>query len=123
MFDTKIKAIGASFALALILGAGPIGCSGTTSALTDGSKQYTMMKRSGDLTLSAVDQTMLAHLDGIKLVSGRGPKADNTTKFDVALEVQGVGVQLGQDRTYGYMRADRAFTNDHRVGVRFRFQF
>ena len=70
MFDNKIKTIGASFALALILGAGPIGCSSGPSSLTDGARQYTMMKRSGDLTISAVDQTMLANLDGIKLVSG-----------------------------------------------------
>jgi hypothetical protein len=85
---------------------------------------FWILKRPSARTLvSAVDQSLLANLDGIKLLNGKGPNAGSETKFDVALEVQGVGLQFDKDRTYGYMRADRTFTSERSVGIRFRFQF
>ena len=123
MFNSKVKSICASFALAVVVAGGPIGCTSTPSAISDGARQFSMVKTSGDYTIRAVDQSMLAHLDGIKLLSGKGPRTDHRTKFDVAVEVQGVGVQFANEQTFGYVRADRTFTNDHRVGISFRFQF
>ena len=126
MFDNKIKHSAKMFILALILGTGPIGCASAppmmSGVATHVATQYSMGKQGGDVTLSAVDHSQLAHLDGIKLLS-RAPRTDSDTKFDVALEVQGLGVQIAKDRTYAYVRADRAFSSKHRVGVRFRFQF
>ena len=126
MFDRKVKSIATSFVLALVLGTGPVACSSAPPMMSGVAghvaTQYSMGKQAGDLTLSAVDHSQLANLDGIKLLS-RAPRTDNETKFDVALEVQGLGVQFAKDRTYAYVRADRAFSSKHTVGVRFRFQF
>ena len=123
MFDKRAKSIFVSFAVAVILGAGPVGCAGTPEAMSESARQFSMQKRAGDYTISAVDQSKLAYLDGIKLLNGAGPNADGATTFDVALEVQGLGVQFDKDRTYGYMRADRTFSNEKTVGIKFRFRF
>ena len=85
--------------------------------------KFSVDKRAGDITVSAVDNSLLANLDGIKLLSSEGPHAHRKTKFDVALEVQGLGVQFEKERTFGYVRADRAFTGEHSIAIRFRFQF
>ena len=123
MFETRVKSITASFALALILGAGPVACSSTPPVTPDDTRRFSLVNQAGDYTISAVDHSLLANLDGIKLLGKAGPHADSKTKFDVVLEVRGVGIQFEEERTYGYMRADRTFTNEHRVGIRFRFQF
>ena len=123
MFKQRFKSISPSLVLAFVLGAGPIACSGAPPVTSVSPQQYSVQKRSGDYTISAVDQSQLANLDGIKLLNGKGPNAGSETKFDVAVEVQGVGLQFDKDRTYGYMRADRTFTSERSVGIRFRFQF
>lgn len=123
MFKQRFKSISPLLVLTLVLGAGPIACSSAPAVTSDTFRQYSVQKRSGDYTISAVDQSQLANLDGIKLLSGKGPHANSGSKFDVAVEVQGVGLQFDKDRTYGYMRADRAFTTERTVGIRFRFQF
>ncbi|MDA1326014.1 MAG: hypothetical protein O3C34_14860 [Proteobacteria bacterium] len=123
MFKPRFKTISTSLALALILGTGPIACSGAPPVTSDSPRQYSVQKRSGDYTISAVDQSQLANLDGIKLLNGKGPSRGSETKFDVAVEVQGLGLQFDKDRTYGYMRADRTFTSERSVGIRFRLQF
>ena len=123
MFETRVKSISTIFALTLMLGAGPIACSSAPPAASDVSRPISFQKTDGDYTISTADRSYLANLDGIKLLNKAGPKADSGTDFDVALEVQGVGLQFESERTYGYMRVDRTFTNDHSVGIRFRFQF
>jgi hypothetical protein len=123
MFGTRVKSISTTVALALILGTGPIACSSAPPAHSGGVMQYNLQRLNGDYTFTAKDRPLVANLHGIKLLSGEGPHADHKSTLDVALEVQGVGVQFEQDRTYAYVRADRTFTNERRVGIRFRFQF
>ena len=123
MFNTRVKSIITSFAVALVLGAGPVACSTAPPVMPDATRHFSVEKRAGDYTIAAVDHSHLAYLDGIKLLGGAGPNADRKTNFDVALEVQGVGLQFEKDRIYGYMRVDRTFTNERRVGIRIRFQF
>ena len=123
MFETRVKSISISILIALILGAGPMACSSAQPVMSGGPAQYNLERINGDFTFTAKDRLLMANLDGIKLVSGQGPQAHHKTEFDVAVEVQGVGVQLENDRTYGYVRAERVFTNEHRVGIRIRFQF
>ena len=122
MSGTQVKSISTAFALALILGAGPVACSSAPPVTPDDTRRFSLLNQAGDYTISAVDRSLLANLDGIKLLGRAGPHADSKTKFDVVLEVQGVGIQFEEERTYGYMRADRTFTNEHRVGIRLRFQ-
>lgn len=123
MFGTSVKSVSTSFAIAMILLAGPVACSSAPPVMSGGDTQFNFKKMNGDYTFSAKDRPLVANLDGIKLLSGKGPHADHETAFDVALEVQGIGVQFEKDRTYAYVRADHAFTNEHRVGIRVRFQF
>lgn len=123
MFKTRAKSIVTNIVVALVLGAGPVACSGVPSAVPEVGNRFSVGKQAGDYTISAVDHSMLANLDGIKLVSGKGPHSSVETTFDMALEVQGLGLQFEKERTYGYMRVDRTFTNDHTVGVSFRFRF
>ena len=62
-------------------------------------------------------------LDGIKFLASGDPPTERETKFDVSIELQGVGLQLEKQQTYGYFRADRAFSTDPRIGIKFRFRF
>ena len=123
MFETRVKSISISFLIALILGAGPVACSSAQQVISGGPEEFNLERMNGDYTFSAKDRPLMANLDGIKLVNGEGPHAHHKTEFDVAVEVQGVGVQLENDLTFAYVRADRVFTNEHRIGIRFRFQF
>jgi len=123
MFKTQVKSISISFALALILGAGPAAGAGAPPVTPGGTPHFNLEKKAGDYTISVEDHPLLARLDGIKLLGRAGPSTDRATKFDVTLEIQGMGVQFETDRTYAFMRADRAFTNEHRLGIQFRFQF
>lgn len=88
-----------------------------------GVKYFTAEKKNGDITIRAVDRSYLANLDGIKLTNKQGPNADDKTSFDIGIEFQGIGVQFDPNHTYGYIRADRTFTNDRRVGINIRFRF
>ena len=76
-----------------------------------------------DYTIGAKNRYVPEELDGVKLLGWNNPRLGEQNGFDVTVEVQGVGLQFEGDRTYGYMRADRAFTTDSRMGVRFRFRF
>jgi hypothetical protein len=123
MFEARVKSISISVLVSLILGAGPVACSGAQSIMPGEASELNLERLNGDYTIRDKDRPLVANLHGIKLVHGVNPHAHHTTAFDVAVEVQGVGLQLENDRNYAYVRADRVFTNEHRVGIRFRFQF
>ncbi len=122
MFETRVKSNTASFALALIHGARPVACS-SAPVTPDDTRHFSPANQVGDYTIGAVDHSLPANLDDNKLLGSAGPYADSETRFDVVLEFQDLGIQFEEERSYGYMWADRTFTNDHRVGIRFRFQF
>lgn len=123
MFATRVKSISTSFTIALLLGAGPVACSGAPQVMSGGDTELNIKNLNGDYTISAGDSPLVANLAGLKLINGEGPHTGHKTEIDVALEVQGVGVQFEKDQTYAYVRADRTFTDERRVGIRFRFQF
>lgn len=123
MFAHRVKSIGISFTIAALLGTGPVACSSVPRVLPASPTEYSFSKLNNDYTIRAKDEQIVTNIDGIKLVNGNDPHAAAKTDFDVALEVQGVGVQFDNDQTYAYVRADRAFSSERRVGIRFRFQF
>ena len=123
MFTHRVKSIGITFTIAALLGTGPVACSSVPRVLPAGPTEYSIAKLDNDYTIRAKDEQIVTSIDGIKLVSGNDPHAAAKTEFDMALEVQGLGVQFEPDRTYAYLRADRTFSSERTIGVRFRFQF
>jgi hypothetical protein len=123
MFDTKLKTIRSVFLLAIMLSAGPIGCGGTQSNVSSGKGQLTLYKFANGDTINAADQSTLAQSGAKKFISDNNPQSAQKIKFDVAMEVQGIGITVDRNRASAYMRPGRTFSSDHRAGVQFRFRF
>lgn len=75
------------------------------------------------VTFGAAATSLVPGLDGVKVLGWRGPGAEQKSGFDMTVELHGLGVQFEEQGTYGFIRADRAFSGSSRVGIQFRFRF
>jgi hypothetical protein len=75
------------------------------------------------LTFDAPGGTLAKTLDGVKLLGWNAPGVDQKSGFDMTVEFHGLGLQLEDLGTYGYLRADRALLGNGTAGFRFRYRF
>lgn len=86
------------------------------------AQERTTRKKRSAITFDTLGGN-LAPLAGVKVLGWKNPGTRQAAGFDLTVEFHGLGVQFEEQGAYGYMRADRAFSGENRVGVRFRFRY
>jgi hypothetical protein len=62
-------------------------------------------------------------LDGLKLLGWKRPGANPKSIFDIAIELNGLGIQLEDQNLYGYLRAARTLSDKDLFSIQFRYRY